>query len=204
MEYALHHTEGVRGVFCVSPVLSLSVFPAAVLMLAKLLSRIVPRLTVDMGRRVDAGFDFVSHDPAFVKFIRQDPLRNAKLTPRWIAEVAAAVGRVDNQAANFPAPLLFLIAGADRAAPPEASKQFFQQVALQDKELHEYPVLYNDRSLLPGRWAFLSSTDNPGCGVPLAGQAYACPFNVCELIRVYTIHNRIQNLAQMPPSRVWP
>jgi alpha-beta hydrolase superfamily lysophospholipase len=144
MEYAFHHTEGVRGVFCVSPVLSLSVFPAAVLMLAKLLSRIVPRLTVDMGRRVNAGFDFVSHDPAFIKFIWQDQLRNAKLTPRWIAEVAAAVGRVDNQAANFPVPLLFLIAGADRAASPEASKQFFQQVALQDKELHEYPGSYTN------------------------------------------------------------
>jgi alpha-beta hydrolase superfamily lysophospholipase len=142
LEYALHHPEGIKGVFCVTPVLNISVFPAAVLTLAKLLSRIAPRLTVDMSGRVDAGLDFVSHDPDFIKFIRQDPLRNGKLTPRWIAEVAAAVRRVDNQAANFPVPLLFLIAGADRAAPPEASKQFFQRVVLKDKEMHEYTGAY--------------------------------------------------------------
>jgi alpha-beta hydrolase superfamily lysophospholipase len=142
MEYALHHPEDIKGVFCVTPVLDISVFPAAVLSVAKVLSRIAPHLTVDMSRRVDAGLDFVSHDPDFIKFIRQDPLRNGKLTPRWIAEVAAAVGRVDNQAADFPVPLLFLIAGADRAAPPEASKQFFQRVAMKDKEMHEYTGAY--------------------------------------------------------------
>lgn len=142
LEYALLHPQETRGVFCVSPVLDLSVFPPFLLTLAKLLSRLAPHMTIDASRRVGAGLASVSHDPAFVRFIQTDPLRNGKLTPRWIAEAAAAVERVNSQAAHFPAPLLFLLPEQDSASSAEASIEFFQKVALPDKELRQYPGSY--------------------------------------------------------------
>ncbi len=145
LEYALHHPQGLHGVFCVSPVLNTSALaPAFLRRLMHFLSRVWPHLTIDVKRQVDAGMVFVSHDPAFVKLIREDPLRNTKITPRLLAEEENAMQRVNAQAVNFPVPLLIVVGGADRIVPPQASKTFFQQVALTDKELHEYPGAYTN------------------------------------------------------------
>jgi len=112
--------------------------------LMHVLSRLWPHLTLDVKRQFDAGAVSVSHDPAFVKLIREDPLRNTKVTPRWLAEGENAMQRVNAQAAHFPVPLLILVGGADRISSPEASKAFFQQVASSDKEWHEYPGAYTN------------------------------------------------------------
>jgi alpha-beta hydrolase superfamily lysophospholipase len=37
-----------------------------------------------------------------------------------------------------------LVGGEDRNSSPEASRAFFQQVALSDKELHDYPGGYTN------------------------------------------------------------
>src|SRR5258708_7670531 len=68
----------------------------------------------------------------------------SKVSPRWLAEEENAMQRVKAQAANFPVPLLILVGGADRNASPEASKAFFQQVTLSDKQLHEYAGAYTN------------------------------------------------------------
>jgi alpha-beta hydrolase superfamily lysophospholipase len=144
LEYALQHPDGLKGVFCVSPVLELAVLPAGLWMLAQFLSRLAPRLTLDVKRRADKSWDFISHDPHFNQLTREDPLRNTKITPRWLTEASAAIQRVNAQAAHFPVPLLILVGGADRTAPPQASKGFFQRVESSDKELHEYAGAYTN------------------------------------------------------------
>jgi len=144
LEYALQHPDGLKGVFCVSPVLELAVLPAGLWMLAQFLSRLAPRLTLDVKRRADKSWDFISHDPHFNQLTREDPLRNTKITPRWLTEASAAIQRVNAQAAHFPVPLLLLVGGADRTAPPQASKGFFQRVESSDKELHEYAGAYTN------------------------------------------------------------
>jgi acylglycerol lipase len=141
LEYALHHPQGLHGVFCISPTLK---GPAPLPLLIHFLSRIAPHLTLDVKRQFDAGAVSVSHDPTFVKLIREDPLRNTKVTPRWLAEEENAMQRVNAQAAHFPVALLILVGGADRNSPPEASNAFFQQAALSDKELHGYAGAYTN------------------------------------------------------------
>lgn len=110
----------------------------------KILSRLAPRLSIDIERRADARWDLVSHDPVFNAQTRADPLRNLKVTPRWFAETAAAVQRVNQAAENFPVPLLLLMGEADQTVPPQASKNFIQKMAFPDKELHEYPGAYTN------------------------------------------------------------
>ncbi len=145
LEYALHHPQDMHGVLCVSPVLDTSALAPAILRrLMHVLSRLWPHLTLDVKRQFDAGAVSVSHDPAYVKLIREDPLRTTKVTPRWLAEGENAMQRVNAQAAHFPVPLLLLVGGADRNSSPEASKAFFQQVTLSDEELHEYAGAYTN------------------------------------------------------------
>ena len=106
LEHALQHPESVRGVFCVSPALDLAAIPPV--LAASVLSRVRPRLTLDARRRVDAGMAYISHDPAFTRFALNDPLRNTKLTMRFIAELDAAVRRVNAQAGALRVPVLIL------------------------------------------------------------------------------------------------
>lgn len=145
LEYALQHPQGLHGVFCISPALSLAgVASAPLRLLLHFLSRVFPRFTIDVKRQFDAGAVYVSHDPAFVKLIREDPLRNTKVTPRYLTECEKAMQRVSAQATSFPVPLLILVAPGDRFTPPEASRAFFQKVASADKEWHEYPGAYTN------------------------------------------------------------
>lgn len=145
LEYALHYPKDVHGVFCVSPVLDMSVVAPPILRrLIRILARVWPQLTIDVKRQFDAGAVFVSHDPAFIKLIREDPLRNTKVTPRWFVEMDYAMQRVRAQAAKFSVPLLILLGGADRNSSPGANRAFFQQVGWSDKELREYAGAYTN------------------------------------------------------------
>jgi alpha-beta hydrolase superfamily lysophospholipase len=144
LEYALQHPASVRGVFCVSPALDLAAIPPVLRMVANVLSRVRPRLTFDARRRVDAGLAYVSHDPAFVRFAIDDPLRNTKLTMRYIAELDAAVRRVNAQAGALRVPVLILCGAADRAVPPASMRAYFQRLGSPDKEFHEYPGGYTN------------------------------------------------------------
>ncbi len=145
LEYAILHPQEVRGVCCISPVLDMSaVAPAVLRRLIHILARIRPQFTIDVRRQFDAGVVTVSHDPAFVKLMREDPLGNTKVTPRWFVESEKAMRRVTTQAASFPVPLLMLIGEADRTSSPGTNKAFFQQVVLPDKQLHEYAGGYTN------------------------------------------------------------
>ncbi len=145
LDYALRHPADIRGVLCVSPVLNTSAaIPAPLHALLTLLSRIAPRMNIDVRRRFDAGVEWVSHDPAFVKFIREDSLDNTKVTPRWLIESERAMRRVSDQAVNFSLPLLVLVGEADRTSSPASTKAYFQRAGSSDKELIAYPGAYTN------------------------------------------------------------
>jgi acylglycerol lipase len=145
LDYAEQHPRGLSGVFCVSPVLSTGqAVPVPLRLLLHFLSRVLPHLTIDVRRRFDAQASYISRDPAFVKFIRQDPLRNTKITPRWLTEAESAMRHVMERATDLQVPLLILVGGADRNTSLEATKSYFQKVTIADKELHEYPGAYTN------------------------------------------------------------
>jgi alpha-beta hydrolase superfamily lysophospholipase len=145
LAYAGQNPRGLNGVFCVSPVLSTGeAVPVPLRLLLHFLSRVLPRLTIDVRRRFDSQTSYISRDPAFVKFIREDELCNTKITPRWLTESERAMQRVVEQVTDMKVPLLILIGGADRNSSPETAKSYFQNVTITDKELHEYPGAYTN------------------------------------------------------------
>ncbi len=140
LEYVLHHPDGLAGVISSGPVLGQPGISPLLLALARVLSRVWPRFSFATGLDVTA----ISRDPAAVQAYRDDPLTHDRGSARLGTEISSAMVWTQAHAAELRVPLLIVHGGADRLAPPEASRAFFERVALADKERHEYPGVYHE------------------------------------------------------------
>jgi len=140
LEYVLHDPEGLQGVIASGPALAQVGVSPFLMALSRLLSRIWPRFTIET--KLDA--TAISRDPAVVEAYVNDPLVHSVGTARLGAEMTAAMEWVNAHAAELRVPLLILHGGADRLVPPEASRAFFERVALEDKTRHEYEGYYHE------------------------------------------------------------
>lgn len=102
--------------------------------LARVLSRILPRVRLSLGIR---GED-LSRDPVVVRAYGDDPLVLRRATVRWGAEALSAIERVVAGAARIRGPLLLLHGGADPLADPAGSRWLAEMVG-GPAELHVYP-----------------------------------------------------------------
>lgn len=144
LEYALHYPEGLSGVVASGPVLAQAGVSPLLMMMSKLLSSIMPRLT--LNTKLDAAA--ISRDQAVVKAYVNDPLVHSLGTPRLGTALTAAVEWTQAHAAEFQVPCLILHGSADRLAPPEGSRIFYKEMTLADKERQVYEgyfhEVYND------------------------------------------------------------
>ena len=140
LDYALHYPEGLQGVIASGPALAQVGVSPVVMTLGRLLSRLWPRFTLDT--RLDA--TAISRDPKVVEAYVNDPLVHSVGTARLGAEMTKTMEWVNEHAADLRVPLLVLHGGADRLVPPEASRAFFERVALEDKTRYEYEGYYHE------------------------------------------------------------
>ncbi len=141
LDYALRHPEGCRGVISSSAGLDAAKSTAAwKVTLAKVMSGILPRFSMDLGLDVNA----ISRDPAEVKLYEADPLVHSKATARWGAEFLAAGDWVMSHASDWQPPLLMLHGDGDRIANVAGSRNFFKKVTCPDKTLKVYPGAYHE------------------------------------------------------------
>jgi len=101
--------------------------------LARLLSRILPRLTLGLGIAPEA----LSRDPAVQRVYRDDSLVLGRATVRWGAEALDAIVRVERGAHRIRDPLLILHGEEDPLSDPEGARWLAGEVG--DAELHIYP-----------------------------------------------------------------
>jgi alpha-beta hydrolase superfamily lysophospholipase len=137
LEFALydgHPTPPLSGVVVSAPGLSTEGFSPLLLLIARVLSRVQPRLSIKTGLDSTG----LSRNPAVVLAYQQDPLVHDLGTPRLTTESIAAIQRTFASAAGWQLPLLMLYGTADRIVPPAASRRFFEQVPIDDKRLIEY------------------------------------------------------------------
>ncbi len=100
---------------------------------ARLLSSVLPRLTLGLGIPPEA----LSRDPAVARDYRDDPLVIGRATVRWGAEALEAIGRVERGAHRIRGPLLILHGAEDPLSDPEGARWLAGEVA--GAELHLYP-----------------------------------------------------------------
>ncbi len=125
----------VSGFVLSSPYLELAMRPPALkVLVARIVGRVAPWLPVDAGLDIR---DLTS-DEELQGWTRRDPLYGRRTTPRWFAESTAAQAEALRRAPEFEAPLLALVAGADRIADPGATRRFFDSVRSSDKRIVVY------------------------------------------------------------------
>jgi len=140
LEYALHYPEGLKGVIASGPVLAQVGVSPALMLLARLLSRVWPRFATNTG--LDA--TSISRDPEVVKAYQTDPLVHSTATARFGTEMTKATLWTHEHAPEWRLPLLILHGGADRLVPPGGSRRFFENVPIADKERYEYEGGYHE------------------------------------------------------------
>ncbi|MDY6783659.1 MAG: alpha/beta hydrolase [Cyanobacteriota bacterium] len=140
LDWSLYGEGETRGLIALSPTLGKVGVSPLRRAIARLLSRVWPRFTLDTGIDRSAS----SRDPAFIAESQGDPLRHARASARLATEFADALARVKARATDLKVPLLILHGSGDRVALPEGSRCFIEQVAAPDKELREYPEAYHE------------------------------------------------------------
>jgi len=105
------------------------------LTLARLLSRIWPRLPVPLGVPAEA----ISHDPTVIEALKADPLTHGQATVRWATEFLDTVAWVNAHPETLTIPLLMLHGGKDPLCHVEGVQSWFDRLPLVDKTLHTYP-----------------------------------------------------------------
>ncbi len=103
--------------------------------MARILSRVTPRLSVDLG----IGADSLTRDSQALEAARADPWLTSRATVRWGAESIATVRRVNDGLAVIDLPLLVLHGGADPLNRPAGAQALFDTVSSADKTLRIYP-----------------------------------------------------------------
>jgi alpha-beta hydrolase superfamily lysophospholipase len=139
LEHALHHPEGLAGVIAAAPPLGQVGVPPVLMALGRVLSRILPRFSLNVGMDLTG----LARDPAVVEAVLADPFFHRRGTARLSTEVTTAIARVQEGASRLSLPLLILHGSDDRMVPPEGSRRFFARVRYPDREFREYPGAYH-------------------------------------------------------------
>jgi alpha-beta hydrolase superfamily lysophospholipase len=137
LEFVLYDgqpTPALNGVVVSAPGLSTEGFSPLLILMARILSRVQPALAIKTGLDSTA----LSRDPAVALAYQQDPLVHGLGTPRLTTESIGAIQRTFASVARWQLPLLMFYGTADRLVPPAASRRFFEQVPIEDKQLIEY------------------------------------------------------------------
>ena len=139
LEYALHDPSQLRGVIAAAPPLGDVGVPPVLMALGRIMSRLVPRFSLNVGMDLTG----LARDPSIIEAVLADPLFHRRGTARLSTELTAAIRRVQDQAERLSVPLLILHGAADRMVPPDGSRLFFSKVRFHDRELREYPGGYH-------------------------------------------------------------
>lgn len=139
LDYALHDPSGLAGVIAAAPPLGRLGVPPFLMALGKVMSRIIPRFSLQVGMDLTG----LARDPKVIEAVLSDPFFHRRGTARLSTEVTAAIARVQDGAGRLSLPLLLLHGSADRMVPPDGSREFFAKIRHPDRELREYPEGYH-------------------------------------------------------------
>lgn len=139
--FARERQPDVAGIALSGPALSLGADVSRVkLLLARVLSRVAPRLRMASGLDPNG----LSRDPEVVRAYQEDPLVETKMTAALGAELLRAVQRTSKGAADLKLPLLVLHGEADPLCDVEGSRAFVAAATHAKPRLITYPGLRHE------------------------------------------------------------
>lgn len=126
---------GLGGLVLSNPALDAGGIAPWRLLVARLLSGLWPRLTLDTGIAMTSA----SRDPAALERLRSDPLRHGRCSARLGAGFLTAAASLSRRAPELRLPLLLLQSGADKVTGPAAAQRLFAAAGSADKTWRLYP-----------------------------------------------------------------
>jgi alpha-beta hydrolase superfamily lysophospholipase len=140
LDYAERGPAGLQGVIASGTPFEQEAASLVLLAMARLLSRVAPRFTVNL----DLDKAAITRDPAEIKAREEDPLWFSTTTARGAVEALGAIERSKAHAADLHLPLLMNHGEEDRIALVSGTRAFFDAVTFPDKELKIYEGGYHD------------------------------------------------------------
>ena len=135
-EYVLWYPQGLAGLIVSgNPLRPASAAKPHLIALSRILSRIWPTFAVTLS--IDGSA--LTRDPKVAKAYESDPLVHSRATVRWGSETLAAIDRVRARATEIRLPILIVHGESDRVNSVEGSRELFDTVSSQDKEIRIYP-----------------------------------------------------------------
>ncbi|MEO1622919.1 MAG: lysophospholipase [Cyanobacteria bacterium J06632_3] len=110
------------------------------IMLARVLSGLLPRLTLKMG--LDGGG--LSRDRSVIVQAEEDPLTHPYVTLRWGSETLTTLDWVKAHIHQLSLPILLTHGEADPIIDPAGTKAIFEQIQSPNKTLNIYPDSFHE------------------------------------------------------------
>ena len=141
LDYLLQRPKGLAGAIISGAALA----PAGVgspvqIVMAKTLSGVLPRLSVNLG--IDA--TSLTRDPEAVEAFRADPLVTGRATVRWGAESISTVARIKEGMSGLDIPVLVVHGEADPLNLVEGAHELFDAIPHPDKTIRIYPGVFHE------------------------------------------------------------
>jgi acylglycerol lipase len=147
VHYSLKYGEQLDGIMIPCPAVSERLeMGSGTRALAGLLSKVNVKKKFNMGLNLD----YISKNPEVVKRNKEDPLRIHECTPRFGAEGLKARVEGFNSAYKVTIPVIVQQSEEDLILIPEKNKEFFDNIASEDKTFKMYPGLYHEPFEEPG------------------------------------------------------
>lgn len=140
LNFAAYHPAGLSGVVALAPALGQTGGSRFLRAILPILSRALPRLTVDP--KLD--LSHLTRDPELQRAYLADPLYQVRVTPRIAAELMEAIDDTRARAAGFRVPLLILHGSGDTLTSPQDSFAFYERAGVADKSYRRYEGAYHN------------------------------------------------------------
>jgi acylglycerol lipase len=134
LDAAMQPGVALAGVIACSPTLAMREVPPEVAEQVAELDRTAPTTTIPFVWVASS----LTRDPAVQQAQEQDPLLLHAITARAAAEMARAIPRVQDRAAEFTLPLLLVYGTDDLLVPPSGSLDFFDRAGMSDRTMLRY------------------------------------------------------------------
>ncbi|MHA2303329.1 MAG: alpha/beta hydrolase [Candidatus Thorarchaeota archaeon] len=153
VHYAAKYSDQLNGILIPCPAVSERLeMGRATRAIVGMLSKVNVKNKFDMGLNLD----LISRNSEVVKRNKDDPLRITTCTPRFGAEGLKAREEGFNLADKITIPVILQQSEEDLILIPEKNKEFFENIASEDKTFKMYPGLYHEPFEDPGGEEFMA------------------------------------------------
>ena len=141
LDYILHYPKVLKGaILSGTPFESAGAVKPALVTLANMLSKILPRFSMNLGLDITA----LSREPEVVRAYASDPLVSRLVTARWGTEMLKTNEWVKEHLAEIVTSTFFIHGEADRISLARAVAEKVREIHLAEKTLIIYPGGYHE------------------------------------------------------------